>query len=258
MIKQFICLAAALMLTTSCAVTHADDMSGQTLSPSMSVDQILDAADQAGQNLKDFDANITLKSEDPVTGDKEKYVGHLWFQDRGDDNVRMHVLFDKIIVGNQIKNKQMKEYLLSDGWLTTRNYTKDGGDQNRTQVIKPGQKVNLLKLGEGPFPLPIGQKKQDVLAQFNVTKVAPTNDDPADTVHLKLIPKKDSSLDRKFKTLDFWLDDKTHMPARIETLDKSGSTDQTTDFSDLHRNNGLKDSDFELPSTHGDWNKTES
>ena len=33
-------------------------------------------------------------------------------------------------------------------------------------MLKPGEKLNLLKLGEGPFPLPIGQKKEDVYANL--------------------------------------------------------------------------------------------
>ena len=42
-------------------------------------------------------------------------------------------------------------------------------DTNRFRA-RPGEKVNLLKLGEGPFPLPIGQPKEDVHREFIVTK----------------------------------------------------------------------------------------
>jgi hypothetical protein len=47
-------------------------------------------------------------------------------------------------------------------------------------VLRPGEKVNLLKLGEGPFPLPIGQKRDDVKRQFDVTLAKPEKGvDPA-------------------------------------------------------------------------------
>ena len=42
--------------------------------------------------------------------------------------------------------------------------------------------MNLLELGEGPFPLPIGQSRQDVEKQFKVTKVAAVKDISAKTL----------------------------------------------------------------------------
>src|SRR5262249_5709015 len=114
-------------------------------------------------------------------------------------------------------------------------------------VLKPGEKMNLLKLGEGPFPLPIGQKKEDVHAMFEVTKVDSKKDDPADTVRIELIPKSGTRFESKFKTIDVCVGTKDNMPRRIETLDKNETTIRTTDLSDVYVNPGLGDADFTLP-----------
>src|SRR5208282_426281 len=79
------------------------------------------------------------------------------------------------------------QYTLDNGILDDRDYLKK--HENRTQVLKPGQKLDLFKLGEGPFPLPLGQKREDVLKLFDVAKVDLAPGDPAGTVHLCLTPK---------------------------------------------------------------------
>jgi outer membrane lipoprotein-sorting protein len=116
--------------------------------------------------------------------------------------------------------------------------------------------MDLFKLGEGPFPLPIGQSPADVHKQFDITKVAPAKDDPANTVHLGLVPKAGTELEKKFKSLDFWVDQKTHMPVRVDTADKQ-QTIRSTELSDLTLNppGGLPESDFTLPPIGSDWNR---
>jgi outer membrane lipoprotein-sorting protein len=125
-------------------------------------------------------------------------------------------------------------------------------------ILRPGEKMNLLKLGEGPFPLPIGQKRHDVLNQFDVRKIESKPGDPADTVHLELIPKSGTSLARKFKSIDTWVSLPDEMPVRISTLDFTGATERSTDLSNVQINPDLTDADFELPKIdEKEWNLIE-
>jgi len=249
-------IALGLVLTLiGCATAEvAIDMKGKVLTADSSVEQTLDSLDQVGQGLKDFDAKVSMGQSDDVTGEDSKRTGRVCYQIVAEGNARVHVVFDKKIIGRKIQEKKI-EYLLQDGWLTDRNY--DTKQEIRRQVIKPGRKVNLLKLGEGPFPLPIGQKREDVLAIFDVKKIAAAKDDPAGSVHLQLTPKPGTSFERKFKTIDVWVDGKTHFPVRIATLDKNESTLRTTDLTDIRVNPGLKDADFELTKIPGDWQSTQ-
>ena len=121
-------------------------------------------------------------------------------------------------------------------------------------MLRPGEKIDLLKLGEGPFPLPIGQKKEAVHEQFEVTKEPALKDDPPGTVRVRLIPKPGTQFERKFDAIDVWVDTKTHMPARIET--GSGETVRRTDFANftVNPNPALTDADFKLePINEKEW-----
>ena len=87
--------------------------------------------------------------------------------------------------GKKINEKL--DYELIDGKLIERNYR--AHSQITQQVIRPGEKIDLFKLGQGPFPLPIGQPKEEVHKQFAVKSRCPDKDDPADSVHIQLTPE---------------------------------------------------------------------
>jgi outer membrane lipoprotein-sorting protein len=221
-----------------------------SLTTKSSVDEILDALDARGNNLQDFSAKVKLSDTDESSGDSTINTGTVVLQRVGEDDARIRVAFDKRQVGNAIKDVN-HVYTLDKGVLDERDYPKKTETQMR--VLKSGQKLDLFKLGEGPFPLPIGQKKDDVLKSFDVVKVDPAADDPPNTVHLKLTPKDGTPLARKFKTIDVWVDTNGAMPRRIQTEDLNQTTTRTTDLTDVKINGGAGDKDFSQPPVPKDW-----
>jgi hypothetical protein len=222
------------------------------------IDNVLGQLEQTGQNLKDFTAKIKLTETDNSLGTDNVRVGTVQFQKKPDGTARIHVLFNMRIdpATNRGFPKDKVEYLLDGPWLIDRNYQTQ--NEVKRQVLKPGQKMDLFKLGEGPFPLPIGQKPQDVHQLFDVKMIGPAKDDPANTVHLQLIPKPGSDLARKFHSLDVWVDAKTHMPARVDTVDPKEQTTRSTELKDIVLNpaGGVADSDFKLPNIDDQmWNR---
>jgi hypothetical protein len=237
----------AMLLTAGCALAAepSPQSTQAVLTNACTVDQILDALDAVGRNLKSFTADVTLKDEDVTLANETTRRGKVLFQERGDGQARLRVIFDKRETAKRSFDERV-EYLLQDGWLTDRTYDPKRIEVKR-QVLRPGEKINLLKLGEGPFPLPIGQKKETVHEQFDVKKPAPAKDDPAGTVHVQLAPKPDTRFARKFDTIDVYVDAKTHLPVRIDTA--QGETVRTTDLKNftINPNPPLTDADFALP-----------
>ena len=123
-------------------------------------------------------------------------------------------------------------------------------DAVRRQVLRPNEKVNLLKLGEGPFPLPIGQKKEEVRKLFKVEKVKPEHGDPPGTIHLVLTPIPKTQFADKFSLIDVWMDLQSHMPVRIDTTDAKGKTTRSTRLENVRINPDLGDKDFALPQVN--------
>jgi outer membrane lipoprotein-sorting protein len=242
-----------MVLSFSLAATA---IAQQPLNDASSREDILDALNARGQGLKDFTADVSLAETDALSGETTTLVGKVWYQSKGEGDARMRVLFDKKLFGDKPQAGAKVEYVLDKGNLTDRDYKRKVEIQR--QVLKPGEKINLLKLGEGPFPLPIGQPREEVLKMFDVKKIGAKQGDPPDTVHLELAPKANSQFARKFKKIDTWVETKTSFPRRIATLDKSEAETRTTDLTNIQVNVGVKDDAFVLEKLPDGWTqKTE-
>jgi outer membrane lipoprotein-sorting protein len=209
-----------------------------------SVDQTLDALDAVGRELKSFTAGVKLSEKDEIAQDTVVRTGKFIYQALGVGDSRLRVTFDTRIQDGAAQPQKI-EYLLDKGWLIDRNYGRKI-EVNR-QMRRPGEKIDLMKLGEGPFPLPIGQKKEDVHKQFDVKRVELAEGELKGAIHLELTPLPGTRFERDFATIDVWVDQNSHMPVRIETEDKNQTTVRTTDLSDVKLGAQLSDADFKLP-----------
>lgn len=231
----------------------------QAPAPAGAVDPVLQQLEQVGKSLREFSARIKLIETDNTLGEETIRAGDVWYQKKPDGSTRIRVLLNRRLSEDQKRAFPEKiEYLLEGPWLTDRNYQTKV--EVRRQVLKPGQKMDLFKLGEGPFPMPIGQTPQDVHRLFNVRLVPLAKGDPAGTTHVELIPKPNTDLARKFAQIDVWVDPKTHMPVRIDTLDAKKQTIRSTELTNLVLNppKGLSEADFVLPNIDNQpgWNRS--
>jgi len=222
-----------------------------------SVDDVLDALDARGKDLKTLSADVKMTNSDPSTGDvADVRKGRLYYRLLPGGDSQWRVVFDTKITGRKLE-QQKHEWSYSDGKLIDRDYRNH--TQATTQVVKPGEKMQLFNL-EGPFPLPLGQDKADVHKHFDVKKLPLDKDDPPATVHLQLTPVAGTDMARKFKTIDLWVDPKTDMPIRITVLDADGNSLKQTDLSNVNVTGPVQNGDFEMEKVDfkaGGWNLTD-
>jgi len=247
----------AFVMTTATFADAPADIANRTLTNQSSVDEILDALDARGKGFKSFSADVKLEETTTDMGNTTTRFGTVIYQDQGDGRARIRVSFDRVQHNGAKPVEEKLIYELIDGKLIERNYKTKS--QVTQQVTRPGEKLDLFKLGQGPFPLPIGQPKEEVHKQFAVKKIDPDKEnDPPNTVHLQLTPNPDTRLARKLKTIDTWVEVKTHMPIRIGTRDHNETMDRTTDLSNVKVNPNLTDQDFDLGKLPDpNWNVTD-
>ena len=249
--RMFLLVACGLALLSPVRA----DPSTDDLKPDSTIDQILDALDARGKDFKTFTADLKHAETTTDFGETTTRTGKILYKDNDDGDALIRVSFDTVDRDGKQSNEKM-HYKLAAGKLIIRNYR--ANSQDTRQVTRPGQKINLLKLGEGPFPLPIGQPKDEVHKEFDVKKIDPAKDDPPSTVHIQLVPHPDTRFAKDFKTIDVWVYDKTHMPIRIGSRDANETTDRMTDLSNVQINPDLKDADFDLEKIDlSKWNVTE-
>jgi outer membrane lipoprotein-sorting protein len=223
------------------------------LQPGSPVEQVLDALHARGEGLRDFAADVAMAEIDALTGDTTTLNGKVWFKAPAEGQGRLRVSFDSRQVGQRIDKNARLDYLLDGGWLIERDYRRKL--QVDRQVLKPGQQMNLLKLGEGPFPLPIGQPRDEVIRLFEVKKIEPKADDPASTIHIQLVPRPDTQFARRFKTIDVWVDTRSNFPRKIQTVDTRETSIRETDLGNIRVNASLDDKVFVLERIGDDWRR---
>jgi outer membrane lipoprotein-sorting protein len=252
--RNWIAILAAAIAAGCCTAGHA----ASVLAPDASVDQVLVSLHDRGQQLRSFTADVTHVETDSTVGNSTTRTGVVWYQLKPDNDARLHIVFDHKSVNDKPAHVDKVEYLLNDGWLNKRDYA--SRLETDYQVSHPGQKVNLFELGKGPFPLPIGQDPQAVRESFDVAAAPPAADDPAGTIHLKLTPRPQTDLARKFSSIDVWVDRGLEMPVRIETQGAANDgTDRQTDLRNLRVNPQppLADAVFALPAIDKAWSVTQ-
>lgn len=105
---------------------------------------------------------------------------------------------------------------------------------NRIRFAPDEKRQDPLKLGEGPFPLPFGQKKDEVLARFDAKLVPALETVLADTLktrlaetyQLVLTPKQNAGISTKVKEVRVWYQKKDLLPACAKIVRPDGGMEE--------------------------------
>jgi hypothetical protein len=139
---------------------------------------------------------------------------------------RFAVVFDRFVDGGGRMDERPVRYLYADGWLTEADFVQR--TLVRRQLARPGEPYDPLKPGEGPVPLPVGQRRADVLARFDAS-LADAPRAPAlarlgrPLAGLALRPKPGAA-DRDLRDAVVWYDAETLVPVGVEASRANGRT----------------------------------
>lgn len=207
------------------------------------VEKILDRLEARGKEIKDLEAALVFVKHDPVFNSTEKFEGTVLFKE-DKPNPKFLIRFDRGNLNGRVNDK--KEWHVFDGrWYI------EAREKNtaiiKHEVLRPDENREVFRLGQGPFPLPFGQKKADILRHFTVKLIAPAPKDPEDSDHLELSPLPGTEMSKKYEKMHFFIDRKQALPARVQTVEKESGDEITANFSNCKLNQGLPGSKLELP-----------
>ena len=209
------------------------------------VDRILTALQQRSDGLKDIRCEVSFTDEDRVNLSKNRKNGRILLE-VAKPNAHFLVHFDKTDLDG-VRGKQ--EWYLFDG-VAFYQAVERLEQVTKQMIAGSGQEIDLFDIEKAPFPMPFGQKKENILRNFDVQLVKPTGGDPPDTDHLVCNPKPTSRLARRYDQLDLFVHRTLNLPKRIIITKNNGKEINTADFPDLSEksiNTGLSRNDFEKP-----------
>lgn len=180
------------------------------------VDDLLDQLEKKGKEIEGLSAEIVYRhiTTIPVDAEQKKF-GQLLYV-RGKPNAAFLIHFTKLIVDGIVSENH--EYYSFDGrWYVERKDAEGEKTVLRREISRAGERMDAFELGKGPFPLPFGQKREDILTQFEVSLAVFRQGDPAGTRHLHCVPRKDSRMADEYSRVEFYYDPQIGLPVKFVT-----------------------------------------
>ena len=191
-----------------------------------SPEAMLSALEIAGDTISTFRANVIYDRVDAVSANRERRTGQIVLaQIAGQLKSRtLSIMFDQLIDASGHATTERQRFVFSGGWLF------EFDDQRHQliarELVAPGEQLDPLRIGEGPIPIPIGQKKEQVLQRFEL-KFAEQPAEPLlkrleNIQGLALHPKQNAGVDPDLGDICVWYDLTTLMPVAVKATTKGG------------------------------------
>lgn len=193
-------------------------------------DDLLRALETADAGLETLTADIRYTRDFGAIegGERQVWEGDLFFdaslETAGPPRRGFAVVFEKSFVNNQERNEE-RAFIFDGEWLVEKIPAEK--QMIRRRVVPPGEVADPLKIGEGPFPIPIGQRREDILRRFTVElrpAAAGLEGEESDqrfvagTYQLRLVPREGTDESREFREVLLWYRASDLMPRMARTV----------------------------------------
>ncbi len=208
-------LAGVILLWTGCAQARPDFRTAGDL---------LDALERADEGLTRLTAQVLYDKTFEIAGDRQRRLGDLSFvsapSEGGPARRKFAMTFSKLWIGERVE-EEVKVFVFDGEWLVEK--TPAEKMFIKRQVVAPGENFDPLRIGEGPLPIPIGQKRADIDARFDSELLPPESGlipEKADdeeraegarltefargSYQIKLTPKPGGEAESDFREIRLW------------------------------------------------------
>lgn len=197
---------------------------------------LLEALEEADRGIETLTADLQYDKFFKLQGDIHRRKGQLQFRTvRVDDEPverAFEINFTTLQVGGRFE-EDPETWIFNGRWLVEMHPARK--QFIKREIAGEGERFDPMALGEGPMPIPIGQKANEVLARYDA-KLAPSSESfgpdedgraqfVSDTWQIVLTPRPGVAADEKFKEIRIWYSksgEKRLLPRMARTLSRSG------------------------------------
>ncbi|MBU3728019.1 MAG: hypothetical protein FGM37_02070 [Phycisphaerales bacterium] len=213
-------------------------------SPASDVGAWLDRLERMGRETRDFRAGVTIERLDALSDDREIRRGRVVVDGPPGAGRRIAVVIEEHIDGSGRGSADNRLFLFEGGWLL--EFDTPRKRLTRRQLVPEGEAVDPLRLGEGPFPVPLGQPRADVEREFEVSIAALPDaalfrrlaERGQELFTLALTPRPGRPLARDVSLITVTYEQATLAPVAIEVRDDTGDIERVL-LRDARINGGL-------------------
>ena len=177
-----------------------------------SVDGILRDLSRRTAELKSYQCRIEYRFIQPLLESETLRKGVLYYQ-RSEGKSALRINFQTLRQDDEEEQKYIEQYIFDGVWLTHIDYQIE--QVKRYQQAEPNEPVDAFDLVSRNFPIIGFSKIEDLKKQFEIKLVEQQGSGAKDFVQLHLKVKANSIYKDDYTTIDFWIDKKLYLPAKI-------------------------------------------
>jgi len=215
-----------------------------------SVDTILEQLKKQTAELKSYESRIEYKFSQPLLESETLRKGVLYYQRAGGKSA-LRINFQTLKQDDEEEQKYIEQYIFDGVWLTHIDYQIK--EVKRYQQAEPNEPVDVFDLASENFPIIGFSKTEDLKKEFEIKLVEQQEGEAEDFFRLHLKVKPDSIYKDDYISVDFWIDKKLGLPAKI------AATSTEEDIYEIklldakvNEKLGKKAFDFEIPEGFGE------
>lgn len=207
----FLLLAAeSIHLTVGCMASSAGSENGRA--DTNSVEVVLERLKRQTAELKSYQCQIEYKFSQPLLESETLKKGVLYYQ-KSEGKSALRINFQSLKQDEEEEQKYNEQYIFDGVWLTHIDYQIK--EVKRYQRAEPNEPVGAFELVSEGFPIIGFSKVEDLKKEFEIGLVKQQGSEEKEFIQLHLKVKADSIYKDDYSSIDFWIDRKLYLPAKI-------------------------------------------
>jgi outer membrane lipoprotein-sorting protein len=202
------------------------------------VDKVLQQLNQKTSELKSFQAQVEYRFIQPLLESEKLQKGDFYYAKLG-NNSKLRLNFKTSQIDDEDEEKYVEEYIVFDGaglshpgqkfkgmWAVQIDYEMEGVRYIQlAEAGDPNKPTDVFDLINKNFPMIGFSRIEDIRKQFEITLVKQKKSGSEDFIQVHLDVKPNSVYKDDYVFIDFWIDKKTGLPAKIVTVSTEPATE---------------------------------
>jgi len=180
-----------------------------------SVETVLKQLNRKTAELKSYQCQIEYRFSQLLLESEALRKGVLYYE-KSDGKSALRINFQTLKQDDEEEQKYIEQYIFDGVWLTHIDYQIKA--VKRYQQAEPNEPVDAFELARRNFPIVGFSETEDLKSEFEINLVEQQGGEAEDFVRLHLKVKPDSIYKDDYTSIDFWIDKKLHLPAKIVAI----------------------------------------
>ena len=228
MVKAGFIVLCAAGISWASGCTEASQKRQQEIQKDNPLDTLLERLNKTTSGLKSYQSQVEYNFRQPVLESESLRKGVLYYA-RSDGKSALSINFNTLKQDDEKEQKYIEQYIVLDGALLTHTDQELKGIwlahlDHQIKEVKyyqlaepndPNKSTDVFELAGKNLPMLGFSKIEDLEKQFEVKLIEKKKDEAEDFIQVHLKVKPNSIYKDDYVSIDFWIDQKLGLPAKI-------------------------------------------